>query len=247
MFYFFIGYVFLTCWFYLVTLFGWLFKQPAFGQRKAVKTSTSFPRHPKKPEWVCKEVIRMKAMMPDLGCRMLSNSFNRRFRITRKMTVSKSYVNDLVRDHQYEIQVLRRKIKHRIPRLLPLNKVWGIDLTGKTDAQGKTHNIFGIIEHGSRANFTLAALKDKASITLLRCLLDAIEKYGKPTIVRTDNESCFTSKLFSIGLWLLGIKHQRIDKGCPWMGALRRKFGRGRMYLVPERNKRSLLRRGMGY
>lgn len=82
------------------------------------------------------------------------------------------------------------------------------------------------MEHGSRANLCLRALKDKASITLLRHLLDAIEKYGKPTFLRTDNEAVFTSRLFRLGLWLLEIKHQRTDKGCPWMnGRVERFFG----------------------
>ncbi|NIP27488.1 MAG: DDE-type integrase/transposase/recombinase, partial [Phycisphaerae bacterium] len=60
----------------------------------------------------------------------------------------------------------------------------------------------------------------------LRHLLDAIERYGKPKFLRTDNETVFTSRLFRFGLWLLGIKHQRTDKGCPWMnGRVERFFG----------------------
>ena len=82
------------------------------------------------------------------------------------------------------------------------------------------------VEHGSRANLCLHGLRDKASITLLRHLLDAIEKYGKPQFLRTDNEAVFTSRLFRFGLWLLGVKHQRTDKGCPWMnGRIERFFG----------------------
>lgn len=70
-------------------------------------------------------------------------------------------------------------------------------------------------------------LKSKASIALLRALLDAIEQHGaKPRYVRTDNEAVFTSRLFRLGLWWLGIKHQRTDRGCPWMnGRIERLFG----------------------
>lgn len=201
-------------------------KPVTYGHRKIkpdVKTSYRFP---KKPDWVRKEVIRMKALMPEIGCRKLADSFNRRFAQNKQMTVGKTYVSNVISDYQYEIQILRNNIKHRKPRPLPLNLVWGIDLTGKTDAQNKMHNIFGILEHGSRATLVLTGLKNKASITLLRHLLDAIELYRKPKIIRTDNESCFTSRLFTIGLWLLGIKHQKIDKGCPWMnGRVERFFG----------------------
>lgn len=110
------------------------------------------------------------------------------------------YVSKIIKKHQYEIQVLRKNNKHRIPRPLPLNVVWGMDLTGKTDTNNKLHNVLGIIDHGSRSCLCLKGLKNKASITLLRSLLDAIEKYGKPKIIRTDNEAVFTSKLFSLSL-----------------------------------------------
>jgi putative transposase len=167
----------------------------------------------------------MKALMPQAGCRSLAGSFNRRF-AHQGMRVGKSYVNDTLRKHKYEIRALRKRLKHRRPRAMPLNRVWAMDLTGKQDTGGRVHNILGLVEHGSRANLCLAALQDKASIALLRCLLDAVEKYGRPRFLRTDNEAVFTSRLFRVGLWLLGIRHQRTDKGCPWMnGRVERFFG----------------------
>jgi transposase InsO family protein len=142
------------------------------------------------------------------------------------MTVGKTFVSQVIRAHRYEIQVLRRKLKHRPPKPVPRNLIWGLDLTGKTDALGKTHALLGIVEHRSRANLTLSALKDKTALTLLRCLLDAIERYGTPKILRTDNEAVFTSLLFRVALWLLGIRHQRTDPHCPWQnGRVERFFG----------------------
>lgn len=167
----------------------------------------------------------MKALMPMHCCRKLADTFNRRF-AHKDVSVGKTFVNDTIRKHHYEIQVLRKKLKHRKPKPMPLNRVWGMDLTGKMDTAGDTHYILGLVEHGSRANLCLQGLKDKASITLLRHLFDVIERYGKPTFLRTDNEAVFTSRLFRFGLWLLGIKHQRTDKGCPWMnGRIERFFG----------------------
>ncbi len=168
----------------------------------------------------------MKAFMPDVGCRKLAESFNRRYAKSKKITVGKTYVSNIIKNHQYEIQILRKNVKHRKSRPLPANIVWGMDLTGKTDTQNKLHNILGIIDHGSRSCLFLKGIKNKASITLLRCLLDSIEKYGQPKIIRTDNEAVFTSRIFSFSLWLLGIKHQKIDKGCPWQnGRIERFFG----------------------
>jgi transposase InsO family protein len=131
------------------------------------------------------------------------------------MTVGKSYVNEVVRKHKHEIQVLRRRIKHKRPWPVPHNLIWAVDLTGKSDASGRLHNILGIVEHQSRACLTLASLADKASITLLGYLIAAIKRYGKPQCIRTDNEGIFTSRLFRFGLWLLGIRHQRTEVACP--------------------------------
>ena len=104
---------------------------------------------------------------------------------------------------------------------VPVNRTWGVDLTGKTDFCGDTHAILGVIDHGSRRVLTLTALKDKSSIFLPRRLLDAIERFGMPRSVRTDNEAVFTSRLFAFGLRWLGIGHQRSDPSYPWMnGAL---------------------------
>jgi len=169
---------------------------PFYGKQKPPELPCSFHFHPKKPKWVAKEIIRMKAFMPDVGCRKLAASFNRRYSNSKKMTVGKTYVSNMIKNHQYEIQVLRKNAKHRKPRPLPVNIVWGMDLTGKTDTQNKLHNILGIIDHGSRGCLCLKGLKNKTSITLLRSLLDSIEKHGKPKIIRTDNEAVFTSRIF---------------------------------------------------
>jgi len=212
-------------------LLGWLWFRFAvpkawdnYGNMKSSQ-AVRFPRRPSKPEWVRKKVVRLKALMPEAGCRSIAHAFNR-LHERKGMTVGKSYVNEVVRKHRYEIQVLRRRIKHKRPRSVPHNLVWGVDLTGKTDASGRLHNIFGIIEHQSRASLMLASLADKASITLLECIIAAIKRYGKPQYIRTDNEAIFTSRLFRFGLWLLGIKHQRTEVACPWQnGKVERFFG----------------------
>ncbi len=73
---------------------------------------------------------------------------------------------------------------------MPRNLVWAIDLTGKQDAQGNIHSLFGLLDHGSRSLLTLAALPDKTSWTLLGHLFLAIGQYDRPRAVRTDNEAC---------------------------------------------------------
>lgn len=179
-----------------------------------------------KPDWIKKEIIQLKALMRTEGCRKISNAFNRQYKSTDNITVGKTYVANVIRDHQYQIQVISKKLKHLPPKKIPKQLIWGVDLTFKTDTQKQTHAILGVVEHYSRNNLTLAALKDKATTTLLRHLLVAIETYGKPEMIRTDNEVIFTSRLFTLTLWLLGIKHQRTDIHSPWQnGRIERFFG----------------------
>ena len=142
------------------------------------------------------------------------------------MTVGRTWVNETIRRHKYEIEVLRRQIKNAKPRPAPKNLVWGLDLTGKATLDGKTRLILGVIEHASRAALWLEALQTKSSSALILKLVEAIKRYGKPKAVRTDNEAVFTSSVFRLTLFLLGIRHQRTDLHCPWQnGRVERFFG----------------------
>ena len=50
------------------------------------------------------------------------------------------------------------------------------------------------------------------------------KRYGSPQFVRTDNEVVLVSRLFRFGLWLLDIRHQRIEPGCPWQNGRVERF-----------------------
>jgi len=180
-----------------------------------------------KPAWVRHEVIRLKALMREVGtCRAIADSFNRRFAERRKMTVGRTWVNKTIRKHQYEIDFVRRQIKNARPRPVPKNLIWGVDLTGKVTLDGKTRLILDVIEHASRAALWLEALQSKSSWVLVEKLVEAIKRHGKPKVVRTDNEAVFTSGAFRLALFLLGIQHQQTGPGCPWQnGRVERFFG----------------------
>lgn len=168
-------------------------------------------------------------MPPDTGCRTIANQFNRLHGgKVDGATVGRTWVAEKTRKHHYAILRLRRHLKHRRPPPLPAHRIWAMDITGVPDTRRKSHNVLGIIDHGSRWLLSLHKLHNKASITLLRVLLDAIEQHGgqRPKTLRTDNEAVFTSRLFRFGLWWLGIRHQKTDKGAPWQnGRIERLFG----------------------
>ncbi len=177
-----------------------------------------------KPKWVKHEIIRLKAVMPEAGCRTIAHHFNRRWRNRRQMTVSKTYVADTCREQQYRILKARRKLKHRIPRPMPRNRVWDCDLLTKTDRHGQPHLALAILDHASRACLRLHRLSDKSSWTLLQELIYTVKRYGRPQFLRTDNEAVLVSRVFRFGLWLLGIRSQRIQLGCPWQNGRVERF-----------------------
>lgn len=201
--------------------------RPYYRSKAVSPTSKHNHRHsPQKPEWLKREIIRLKALMPQAGCRSIADICNRRFAASRKITVGKTYVHQILQQHDYEIQILRRNLKHAKPKHVPHNLIWGIDLTGKTDTKGSLHFLFGIIDHGSRALLHLQVLREKTSRTLIARISEVIRTHGKPKIIRTDSEPIFTSKQFRLGLKKLGIRHQLTDPGCPWQnGRIERLFG----------------------
>ena len=122
------------------------------------------------------------------------------------MTVIKSYCANQIKKHLYEIQVIRRKLKRKKPKSLAKNIIWAKDLTTVTDTHKSQHKVIGIVNHGYRSCLSLQHLPTATSITILRALFNAIELYGKPKYLRTDNDRIFTSRLFRFSLRLLGIK-----------------------------------------
>ena len=207
--------------------------------RRGIATSKS-PRRPRhfprtcepstactsrKPDWVRRELIRLKAHLPDFGCRKLAGLFNN-LHSAHGMTVSKSFVYEVLKQHMYEVLQLRRLLKNRIPSALPCNHTWGLDMTGKMDDQRNIHSILGIVDHGSRKALCLLPLRDQSTIAILRALLDVIERCGKPRRLRTDNGPQFRSYLFRFCLTILRIKQQFSKPGMPWMnGRIERLFG----------------------
>lgn len=138
--------------------------------------------------------MRIKAHAQESGCRAIADIFNKRFAAERGISVGKTYVAGILREHMAEIMNLRKTWKHRIPGTMSRNIIWGMDLTGITDSNKAGRNIFGIVDHGSRKCLSLKALDEKASITLLKSLLDVIERHGKPKAIRTDDEAVFTCR-----------------------------------------------------
>jgi len=196
-------------------------------RRIAIRASQSphAIRSQPKPPWVRRELIRLKAWSPELGCRTIAEIFNRQF-ADRRITVGKTYVATTLRRSKADVVRLRRTLKHRVPRAMPTNRIWALDLTGKGDISRRQHIIIGLLDHGRRACKQLQTLPNKRSLTLLRSLLEVFRRYGLPHRLRVDNEACLNSRLLRGALSLLGIRLQTIQPHCPWQnGRIERLFG----------------------
>jgi len=188
-------------------------------QKHLNKIFIPYTSHNKKPSWVKDEVIYLKIHLVNYGCRKIAIAFNKKHAL-KKITVSKSYVYNIIKANNYEIIKQRKELKNRVPKPIPKNLIWSMDLSTIKEQQ-----IFGVIDNGSRALISLQYLKDKSTINIIRAILNAIEKYGKPKIIKSDNEYVFTSKLMKTTLYLLGIKQQTTDIASPWQnGKIERLF-----------------------
>ena len=179
-------------------------RRPATARRRANPGQGKVPVFcRRKPDWVVQRVVRIKALSPHLGCRLIAASFNGAY--GDRMTVSKSWVATTLRNHAYQVKVERELVRKRQLRPGKPNRVWGIDLTGVTDTGGKTHTVFGAVDHGTRRLLKLRRVESKRSVRLLWELALTCLRFGRPRFVRTDNEAVFRSRRFRLGLRLMGM------------------------------------------
>ena len=184
-----------------------------------------------KPPWVLKEVIHLQAMYPRKGCRAISYLFNRLNEHDKHITVSKSWVYEKLRQHRYAVALERRRIHNKPAKNWPKNQLWQIDLTHIPDVNGEPFRILGCIDTGTRTCVGLQQAERKTSIALLTQVLRLCRTYGMPKVIQTDNEACFTSLFFRLGLRLAKIKHKTSDVASPWQnGRIERFFGTFKYY-----------------
>ena len=95
-------------------------------------------KYRKKPQWVIDEIIELKAINPHLSVRKIVELFNRLHFEKNQMSVGRTFVGNTLQRNQYEIEVLRKKIKNRRPAKVANNLCWGMDLTYITGYYLKT-------------------------------------------------------------------------------------------------------------
>jgi len=165
-----------------------------------------------KPDWVRAEIIYLASHLR--GCRRVAAVFNR-WR-GRWETVGHTYVWKIMREHADEIRQLRRERKRRKPAFIPAGHAWALDLSFVRSPNGLTFMVLGIIDAGSRKRLCLKVISRKCAFALMGHLLLAFSEHGLPEVVRTDNESMFTSRPWLAMLKALGISARRGPPCQPW-------------------------------
>jgi transposase InsO family protein len=185
-----------------------------------------------KPDWVRDVVLDLHQRM-GLSHRKLANTFNRLYFVETGVSVGRTWVRELIKQHEYERLDLQRRLKHHIPSPLARNVIWGIDTAVVTDLDGVQQIVLGAVDHGSRLNVLLQPLKRFNRWTFLGYLFLAIGQYGKPKAIKTDNAAVFHAKLVKRVLRWAGVRMLYSQPGKPWQnGRIERFFGTLKAALV---------------
>ncbi|MCH8623111.1 DDE-type integrase/transposase/recombinase [Undibacterium sp. TS12] len=205
---------------------NWRLQKPASALFPPVKQF--YPRAPKrragqaKPRWVLHFALYRHAQGAH-SYRQIRDEFNRLY-AHAGMTISLGTVYGWVQKYRSEMEGIRKEMRNRFPDFSPANVRWCLDGTGKVDADGVQHFILGMIDHGTRMNVCLQRLELATSAVILEHIKQAINLFGKPQIIRTDNASVFRSKKFRQALKELGIRHEFTEPGKPWQSGRIERF-----------------------
>lgn len=98
------------------------------------------------------------------------------------------------------LRQLKRKRIHRQPvplvRLTEPNQEWAMDFVHDAATNGQTLRFFGVVDQYSRTCVRLAVDTSMPARRVIQELETAIGEYGKPSRIRMDNGSEFTSRRF---------------------------------------------------
>ncbi|MFZ6876592.1 DDE-type integrase/transposase/recombinase, partial [Undibacterium sp. Di27W] len=174
-----------------------------------------------KPRWVLHFVLDRFAQ--GKSYRQIMMELNRLY-AHRGMTISLGTVYNWIQKYRSEMEAIRKETRNRFPEPSPANWRWCIDGTGKVDADGVSHFIPGIVDHGTRMNLLLQRLELATSAVILEHVTATIKLFDKPHMIRTDNASVFRSKKFRRALKELGIRQEFSEPGKPWQNGRIERF-----------------------
>jgi putative transposase len=129
---------------------------------------------------------------------------------------------------------LMKKLKRRMrnnpknPATVPIvaNQEWAIDFMHDTLVSGRQIRSLNIIDPYNRECKGVFIRHNLPVIRVIELMEQAIEKYGKPQFIRTDNGPEFISKAFQLWMHNNKIGWSRIEKGKPQQNCFVERFNR---------------------
>jgi len=121
----------------------------------------------------------------------------------------------------------RKKVEaNPLPICLKANEEWAIDFMSDALTNGRHFRVLNVVDHYSRFCILSHASTSYPARKLVEHLERAIQMYGKPERIRTDNGPEFISKRFQLWLKENGIKWQQIQPGKPQQNAIIERFNK---------------------
>ena len=143
--------------------------------------------------------------------------------------VNHKRVYRIYKEHDLTVRRKRRKQASKASRkALPvstrLNDCWSMDFLSDSMSDGRSLRVFAAIDDHSRLCVAMDFDVTMSAPRVTRLLDLAIETYGRPKIIRTDNGPEFTSKAFDAWAYARGIEHHFIRPGKPVENAFAESF-----------------------
>jgi putative transposase len=128
---------------------------------------------------------------------------------------------------------LRRKAHKRrvlgastelVPRALYPNHVWSYDFVFDGTEDGRTLKFLTVVEEFTRLDLDLPCRRGFTSGDVMRVLEELMELWGRPSCIRSDNDSTFVAR--SVQRWLEDrvVGTHFIDPGSPWQNPYNESF-----------------------
>ena len=111
-----------------------------------------------------------------------------------------------------------------LPAAEAVNDCWSMDFLSDSMTDGRSMRAFSCVDDFSRRGVALDVDVALPAERVTRILDRAIEVYGKPRQIRTDNGSEFRSKAFDAWAYEHGIEHHFIRPGKPVENAFAESF-----------------------
>ena len=121
------------------------------------------------------------------------------------------------------------------PPAKDVNDCWSMDFLSDSMTDGRALRVFAVVDDYSKLSTALECDISLPAQRVLRILDRAIETYGTPKCIRTDNGPEFTSRAFDRWCYERGIEHHPIRPGKPIENAYAESFnGRVRDELLNQ-------------